>query len=549
MSFSRSVYEEAQSRSSRQLGSALHQSFASASTTSKSNGFGSRGSARSSRGSSHASVPGVSLSGHRLVQVKIEEEPELELDRDEIRRLARGGAEGTEEDDDPSSEDLPSGNDASTIGTTRSARSAMSGAKKPSRVVDVDPRSAVLSHDAVDRDAGGDVEERARQKLEGLLLSPPFRRSLFLGTCFVLLGLGVLLTLENFTRVRTARDWIEPERDRYSLYDLGRGIDWAFGSDAPKPNAGASIDRSLEDNIANWAHDTARVPAASSLDGYGSVALSSSAMFRDVPFFWGLPFAGGSILEAALGGCLHLVQASDRQGDGLRLSTSFVMGMKYLNVDLSNTEGIERARVLALGTSAIADVIHSPLLHEASSLFATTNKGRLFVIVRHPAEREFARFRYLRRSGHGKGLKEADWGMSYEEFSLSDYVADDWMTRSLVRKGPEEELTMGDMQTAKEILRRKALVGLHSDIAGAVRHFARYFRWDKGGRLSDGTLACLEGAILEGMRKETKGTSDLRAEEAQEGSAAWRRLMERNKFDSELFIYSQQLYKFQIALS
>ncbi len=38
-------------------------------------------------------------------------------------------------------------------------------------------------------------------------------------------------------------------------------------------------------------------------------------------------------------------------------------------------------------------------------------------------------------------------------------------------------------------------------------------------------------------------------EEAQEGSVAWRKIMEKNKFDFELYLYSRQLYKFQIALS
>ena len=335
-----------------------------------------------------------------------------------------------------------------------------------------------------------------------------------------------------------------------------------IGSDAPRPQAGAHIEYSVENYIADWAHGTSRVPATNtaSLDGYGSVALSETVQFKDVPLFWGLPFAGGSIVESVLGQCMNLVQASDGKGitedelDDLHLSTVFAMGKKYLNVDLSNVEGIERASALALGTSGMADVVYSPLLQEVSDLFSTMNQGRLFIMVRHPVEREFARFRYLRKADHGSMLLKAeDKAMSYDEFAYSDYVADNWMTRTLVRKSQEEELTAQDMHTAKEILRRKALVGIYSDIIGAVRHYVRYFGWDNamnGGKLNTGTLSCFERAILEGMGKDTYGTdTKLDEAETQEGSVAWRKIMEMNRFDFELYAYSKQLYKFQIALS
>jgi hypothetical protein len=91
------------------------------------------------------------------------------------------------------------------------------------------------------------------------------------------------------------------------------------------------------------------------MDGYGSVSVRESAMLADVPYFWGLPFAGGSIVESALGSCLGLVQASDGRGldgdgdDGagagagagadVRLSTVLIMGKKYLNIARGDSEG------------------------------------------------------------------------------------------------------------------------------------------------------------------------------------------------------------------
>merc|ERR1712032_749323 len=104
-------------------------------------------------------------------------------------------------------------------------------------------------------------------------------------------------------------------------------------------------------------------------------------------------------------------------------------------------------------------------------------------------------------------------------------MTDNWTTRMLVQKGNGEELTMEDIRTAKEIFRRKALVGLYSDIFGAARHYARHFGWDNarhGGSLNQGTMKCFESAILEGMKKDLEGSADL--EEAREGSTVWREI-------------------------
>ncbi len=63
--------------------------------------------------------------------------------------------------------------------------------------------------------------------------------------------------------------------------------------------------------------------------------------------------------------------------------------------DLFTPGGISRAASLGLGLLGMADVVHSPLHHEASGLFSSPNMGRLFVAIHHPAEREFTCFWYL----------------------------------------------------------------------------------------------------------------------------------------------------------
>ena len=176
-------------------------------------------------------------------------------------------------------------------------------------------------------------------------------------------------------------------------------------------------------------------------------------------------------------------------------------------------------------------------------IFSTVHQGRMFVIVQHPVEREFAKFHYLRRSSNNNN------NMSYAEFAHSDHVVDNWMTRTLVHKGAADEiLTIDDLYTAKELLRRKALIGLYSDLLGAIRHFVRYFGWHNNGAT---LLTCLESAVSNGKEKDIlySRSDELVKEDAQEGSDTWRTIMKKNHFDWELFVYAQQLYSYQIALS
>lgn len=51
------------------------------------------------------------------------------------------------------------------------------------------------------------------------------------------------------------------------------------------------------------------------------------------------------------------------------------------------------------------------------------------------------------------------------------------------------------------------------------------------------------------MRKDALGGKDLDPNDAMEHSDAYVALMEKNRFDFELFTYAQTLYKYQIELS
>ena len=136
-------------------------------------------------------------------------------------------------------------------------------------------------------------------------------------------------------------------------------MNWFFGGDAPQPQSNPNINDSIEGNIRDWAEGTVRIPNGGSdgIDGYGSIALTQDVLVDDTPVFWTLPYTGGSIMETVGAQCFKFVQASnkgmdaekDRKNDDeLKLSTVYVMGEKYLNVNLFTPGGIEHARVLGL---------------------------------------------------------------------------------------------------------------------------------------------------------------------------------------------------------
>ena len=73
----------------------------------------------------------------------------------------------------------------------------------------------------------------------------------------------------------------------------------------------------------------------------------------------------------------------------------FSRQLSFVNVDAYSPKGIQRAKNLNLITSGLADVVMSPLLHDAAALFTPTHKGRLFTMLRHPIERATSLFYFI----------------------------------------------------------------------------------------------------------------------------------------------------------
>ena len=257
--YSRSVYDEAQLGSSTRTGGNLYSSGMSTSRRSMASSVsGSGGNPSNHSGMPHSSLrssnsandsqsnpnyyprihPGsVSLSGNLLVHIKIDENENLELDKDEIKELASLTKQKEDIAHIESALQMNNTNDTSTIGTTKSIQEQISemantmggsngnGYTQAKMMVDHNPNNAILMTDDFGKD---ERTEEKIAKLKQLIFSAPFRRTLFLGICFVLLGLGIVLTMENFMTVKTAEDWIEPKSKKGGWYE--GGLDWTFGT-------------------------------------------------------------------------------------------------------------------------------------------------------------------------------------------------------------------------------------------------------------------------------------------------------------------------------
>ncbi|KAL7540245.1 hypothetical protein ACHAXR_009968 [Thalassiosira sp. AJA248-18] len=297
----------------------------------------------------------------------------------------------------------------------------------------------------------------------------------------------------------------------------------------------------------------------------------------DVPFYWHVPRSGGGTVNDVLGSCLHLTLAADAgggEGHGQeevcrsiplfffafptlqptiihskftsRASLNIINtqtlkilhfghSVSYVNVDTSTHQGISRAKNLNLVSSGLADVVISPLLHEASTLFTPTRRGRMFTIFRHPVERAASLFYFIQETQWKQPATRNDQfaDISIEKFYNKGFAENNWMTRFLTNELTKGELTEKDLTIAKEVLRQKCLVGLLEEKGETFERVQKYFGWKPK---NEEEQDCLEKKL------EWAWPMKHKHPEIAESTRAWRLIEKANKFDLELYEYAQELF-------
>jgi len=264
----------------------------------------------------------------------------------------------------------------------------------------------------------------------------------------------------------------------------------------------------------------------------------------DIPFFWHIPRAGGATMNDVLGSCLQLTLASDAGGrdghdkDKKLVVLKFSKHLSYVNVDTSTIEGIERCKRLGLTSSGIADVIVTSLFHEAASMFTPRNRGRMFALFRHPIERAVSLFHFVQDTHwRNKQTFQQDLAdLTIEDYFRGGIAENNWMTRFLTGELIKGELDEYDLDLAKEILRRKCLVGLLKEKGESFARVETYFGWHLK---SEADRECHEKKL------DWLWPLKHRHEDVQEGTELWDLIMRQNVYDVQLYEYAQLLFKEQ----
>lgn len=259
------------------------------------------------------------------------------------------------------------------------------------------------------------------------------------------------------------------------------------------------------------------------------------------PIFWQVPFGGG-FFQSIMTGCHHMVLASNHKlADDDTIIEHQVNQAKYLNVDLSTLEGIASAAEQNL-IGSNPDVIVSNHINTAvTQLLNPSHKGRLFTALRHPVDRIIAEYHYTVTTSNQYFVRN----LGFKEFIEGSLSDKDWMTRFLI--GKEGILVPEDLNLAKEILRKKCLVGLHDHLELSIYLFEVYFGWNpERGQFNQNVHEHCQDAILEIEADRAREVYYYVGNVRQE-SEEYRTIVSLNSYDMELYWYAYALFQEQLV--
>jgi len=174
------------------------------------------------------------------------------------------------------------------------------------------------------------------------------------------------------------------------------------------------------------------------------------------------------------------------------------------------------------------DAVVTQYIYSASTLFSSNRRGRCFTIIRHPIERVQSLFYSLSISEH----------ISLEMWARSRRVESNRLTRFLSNQ-LEGELTQNHLNTAKEVLRRKCIVGLFEEKVDSWQRFQRYFSM----KLQSKDTECIDRYLSYDWKNKRLHPT------VEEGSTVWNLLFSQNEFDMEMYHYALSLFEQQKGLA
>lgn len=268
----------------------------------------------------------------------------------------------------------------------------------------------------------------------------------------------------------------------------------------------------------------------------------------EIPFF----FTKGNqspVLEQIFSRCLGFVIAGDKPGPiELRKDKLIVYSLdketnarKYVNVDLTSTEGVQRAANLKLAQSGLPDVIMSNYLHMGlDALFSNETQARLFILMKHPVDLAVSTYYDFTQTAAEEVLRS----MTLEEFINSKYYVGNVLTKIIWHGWGPETPAKQHLHVAQGILRSKFLIGIYDDLWASIQLFEDYFFWNEIGNHPD-TLSCKRELQKGEMQRELDMYREVG--EVKMGGEVYNRIVELNAIDMELYWFSVDLHRAQRA--
>jgi hypothetical protein len=173
----------------------------------------------------------------------------------------------------------------------------------------------------------------------------------------------------------------------------------------------------------------------------------------------------------------------------------------------------------------------------------STYKGRVFAMFRHPVKRLVDQF-YYRQHATWESTFDADLAaMWLDDYSMSDKFVENFEVKSLLGIKHDATLTVADLDVAKEVLRRKVIVGIFEWFDVSIVRFEKYFGWwTSANVMQNYTINNCHYDFIEG------GDHQGNHPPVPHKETTYKRLEVRNWADNELYHYAKNLFAEQAKL-
>ena len=113
--------------------------------------------------------------------------------------------------------------------------------------------------------------------------------------------------------------------------------------------------------------------------------------------------------------------------------------------------------------------------------------------------------------------------MTIEEWTVSGKAENNWLTRTLVGDMESLDISQDHLELAQDIIQRKFVVGLTTEMGLSWKHFRQYFGWSNSTYKHSET--CMDTMVTKGANSNKNKHNDI-----QKGSSEWGALASINQW-------------------